>query len=125
MSDGRSCCNCSGRACVVLGLVLAFALGCLVVRRMIKTHPGEGPRTARAQERSKNMREFREALTKDNTGYGVVNKEAGIYRIPIERAMEISAREWKNPAAGHELLTNRVAKAVPPPPPPAPKSPFE
>ena len=122
-----SCKPCSGKCCVTICVVVGLLLGCVIVRRMVNTFPGKGPRTARAEERFKNIKDFREALAKDNTPYGVVNKEVGIYRIPIDRAMELTVREWKNPTAGHELLTNRVARAVPPPPPPppAPKSQFE
>lgn len=126
MSSHQSC-NCSSRTWLLIGLVLTLVLGGLITGRLLKKHQGKGPRTARAEERDKNMAEYQSALAKETSGYGVVNKDAGIYRIPMERAMEIAAREWKNPEQARALLTNRVLKAVPPPPPaaPAPKSQFE
>ncbi len=127
MNNAPSCCNCTTRVWLIIGLVLALVLGGAITGRLLKKHQGKGPRTARAEEREKNMTEYQAALIKETSGYGVVNKDAGIYRIPIDRAMEIAAREWKNPGQARALLTNRVVKAVPPPPPaaPEPKSQFE
>ena len=39
------------------------------------------------------MKEIHEKEQKLLTTYGVVDKEAGIYRIPIDRAMEVIAGE--------------------------------
>lgn len=127
MNQSQSCCGKSSRTWLILGLVLSLVLGGLITRRLLSKHQGKGPRSARAEERAKNMVEYQTALTKETSGYGVINKEAGIYRIPVERAMEIAAREWKNPEQARTLLTNRILKAVPPPPPaaPEPKSQFE
>ena len=45
-------------------------------------------------------------------------------RLPIEVAMQITGREWQNPAAARAKLIERVEKAtyVPPPPPPKPSA---
>ncbi len=126
MNNG-SCCNGISRKClIVVGIVLGLLLGGVIVRRMVRSEPVRGPREARAEERAKNMHDYRDALAKE-TGSVLLSKETGTYRIPIEHAMEITAREWQNPEAAKKTLVERAAKAnpPPPPPPPAPKSPFE
>lgn len=41
----------------------------------------------------RDLREFREAEQKQLDSYGWIDKDRGLVRIPIERAMEIAARE--------------------------------
>lgn len=127
MSNG-TCCGINWKQTLLFaGVVIGLLLGGVLARRMQRSEPPPGPRAARAAERAKKMAEHRAAVEKES-GYGVINKEGGIYRIPIERAMEITAAEWRNPSAARANLTNRLEKAFLQPPPPAaaqPKSPFE
>jgi len=55
-----------------------------------------------------------------------VNKDKGIVRLPIQRAVELTLQEWQNPAAARSNLISRVDKAtaVPPKAPEKP-NPFE
>lgn len=128
--SNSTCCQCDWKkGLLVLGLVVAVLLGGAVVRQMIRTVPSESPRSARAHEREKNRQDYQEALAKETAGVGVVNAEAGIYRIPVEQAMELTLKEWQNPEAARKQLIERVEKAFPAPPVvPAseqPKSQFE
>jgi hypothetical protein len=122
-----TCCGCNLRQTVViLAVVLGLVLGGILVRRMIHRVPVPAVSQARVAERAANLQKHREAVAADVSTYGVVNAEQGIYRVPVERAMELVVREWQHPQAAHLELTNRVGKAIiPPPPPPAKPNPFE
>ena len=53
----------------------------------------EKPADPNSKLRIEAMKEIHEKEQKLLTTYGVVDKEAGIYRIPIDRAMEVVAGE--------------------------------
>jgi hypothetical protein len=44
-------------------------------------------------------------------------------RLPIDLAMEMVIREWKDPSVGRSNLMARVREFNPPPPPPPPPVP--
>jgi hypothetical protein len=78
------------------------------------------PLTAgRAAERSKALKEMREAESKAASEYAWQDKTREIVRLPVERAIELTLTEWKDPAAGRAKLISRVEKATAP----APKAP--
>jgi len=65
-----------------------------------------------------------EATQLDN--YGWVDQPKGVVRLPIAAAMQLTLREWQNPATARSNLIARVEKATAvPAPPPAKPSPFE
>ncbi len=116
-----------------LGVVLLFALFGAIVLAVI----GPMPRTdsyeqTRAKKRVDMLKTTREADEKALTGYGWVDKNKGVVRLPIERAMEITATELANkkPAPAYAIATPETqpsasaapagaAKASPAPAPPA------
>jgi hypothetical protein len=73
------------------------------------------------QSRQKTLSEIHDAETRRLQTYDWQNREKGFIRIPIERAMDLTAIEWQNPAVGRSNLMARAAisLATPPPPPSA------
>ena len=69
---------------------------------------------ARAAERSKALLEMREAEAKAASEYGWQDKTREVVRLPVERAIELTLVEWKDPAAGRSNLIARVEKATAP-----------
>lgn len=49
---------------------------------------------ANAEARTKTLHEMRAKEVKDATTYGWVDKNAGVVRLPIERAMELTAEKY-------------------------------
>jgi hypothetical protein len=76
--------------------------------------------TARAQERKKALAEIRAANEEGLNNYGWVDQGKGLARLTIERAIDLTVEEYKNPPAARSNLAARAAAAYPPPPPPAP-----
>jgi hypothetical protein len=68
----------------------------------------------RAAERLKIKADFLAANAPLLDSYAWQDPTKDIVRIPVARAKELLLQEWKNPAAGRELLTNRAAKAFAP-----------
>ncbi len=80
----------------------------------------------RAALRTANLAELRAAEQAAIDSYGWVDPVKGIVRLPLDRAVELTAAAWQNPALAREDLSNRVEKATfVPPPPPAKPSEFE
>jgi len=103
----------------IVGLFLVMAAVLWLTRNAARP-PEVG--AARAALRAKNLDEVRLAGEAALTSYGVVNANEDIYRIPIDRAIEMMIREWKQPERALQTLAERVdlATAVAPPPPEAP-----
>lgn len=78
----------------------------------------------RAAERADNLKSVREAVGPILSEYGWQDKEKGFVRVPIERAMELTVKEWSNPSEGRAKMIERMKEAtfVPPPPPEAPSA---
>lgn len=74
---------------------------------------------ARAAERRTALAEIRVAESKALAGLTTLDAQKGIVRLPIERAMELTAQAWKNPAAARADLISRVEKATAASPPAA------
>jgi hypothetical protein len=84
------------RVAVVLGLVLAGVLALLYPWRHeprvpAPTPPRAGP--ALLPRPIGNLAAYRAEKAQELTGYGWVNREAGIAQIPVERAIEILIRQ--------------------------------
>jgi hypothetical protein len=56
--------------------------------------PKEMEWRANADARRKTLREVREKEAKDATTYGWVDKNAGVVRLPLERAMDLTAEQY-------------------------------
>jgi hypothetical protein len=136
-----------------LGIVSLFGLFGLIVLAVI----GPSPRTSdyeetRAKKRMEKLKTLREESQKELTTYAWVDKNKGVARIPIDRAMEVTVADLaqKKPAPAGPIATPAAQtapagaspapaasqqpgppagqRAAPPPPatqqlPPAPASP--
>jgi hypothetical protein len=78
--------------------------------------------SARAQERRKGLADISAANTEALNNYGWVDQGKGIVRMPITNAIQLTLKEWQNPAAARSNLIARAEKAAEQPPP-APKPP--
>src|SRR4029077_18116971 len=113
-----------------LGIVCLFGLFGLIVLAVI----GPSPRTSdyeetRAKKRMEKLKTLREESQKELTTYAWVDKNKGVARIPIDRAMEVTVADLaqKKPAPAGPIATPAAqaapAGASPPRPtatPPAP-----
>jgi hypothetical protein len=101
------------------GIVLLFALFGIIVLAVIGPAPrGSDYEEMRAKKRVDNLKTSREEATKALTTYGWIDKNKGVARIPIERAMKLTVAELarQKPAPAGPI-------AAPQPPAPAAASP--
>ena len=98
-----------------LGIVCLFVLFGLIVLAVI----GPSPRTSdyeetRAKKRMEKLKTLREETQKDLTTYAWVDKNKGVARIPIDRAMEVTVADLaqKKPAPAGPIATP-AAQAAP------------
>src|ERR1700676_3455418 len=76
-----------------LGMVLLFALFGIIVLAIIGPSPrGDTYEQKRAKGREEKLKAVQEEA-KSLTSYGWIDKNKGIARIPIERAMELTVAE--------------------------------
>jgi hypothetical protein len=76
------------------GIVLLFALFGVIVLAVIGPAPrGSDYEETRAKKRAELLKTSREEAEKALTTYGWIDKNKGLARIPIERAMELSVAE--------------------------------
>src|SRR5215471_7972372 len=91
-----------------LGIVCLFVLFGLIVLAVIGPSPrGSDYEQARAQKRIERLKTLREEALKDLATYAWVDKNKGVARIPIDRAMEITVAELaqKKPAPAGPITT--------------------
>lgn len=91
-----------------LGIVLLFALFGLIVLAIVGPSPrGSDYEETRAKKRMENLKKLREETEKDLTTYAWVDKNKGVARIPISRAMELTVAELaqKKPAPAGPIAT--------------------
>jgi O-acetyl-ADP-ribose deacetylase (regulator of RNase III) len=93
-----------------------------LVKLMIAYTQAPDTTATRAAERAKFLAEYRQANQPLVQTYGVVDATKGVYRLPVDVAVQLTVKEWQNPAAAKSNLVDRVEKAtfVPPPAPPKP-----
>ena len=108
-----------------LGIVCLFVLFGLIVLAVI----GPSPRTsdyeeARAKKRMEKLKALHEETQKDLTTYAWVDKNKGVARIPIDRAMAVTVTDLaqKKPAPAGPITTP-AAQAAPAGTSPAPAAP--
>jgi len=97
-----------------LGIVCLFVLFGLIVLAVI----GPSPRTSdyeetRAKKRMEKLKTLHEESQKDLTTYAWVDKNKGVARIPIDRAMEVTVPDLaqKKPAPAGPIATPASAEA--------------
>jgi hypothetical protein len=108
-----------------LGIVCLFVLFGLIVLAVI----GPSPRTSdyeetRAKKRVEKLKALHEETQKDLTTYAWVDKNKGVARIPIDRAMEVTVTDLaqKKPAPAGPIATP-PAQTAPAGASPAPAAP--
>ena len=108
-----------------LGIVCLFVLFGLIVLAVI----GPSPRTSdyeetRAKKRMEKLKALHEESQKELTTYAWVDKNKGVARIPIDRAMEVTVADLaqKKPAPAGPIATP-AAQAAPAGASPAPAAP--
>jgi hypothetical protein len=113
-----------GKVTVYSVAILAVLLiGYILVHAMRAYVPTEAINAKRASERAAGLADVRATAEKELHGDSVyLNRNNGIVRLPIERAMELVVQGGKDPAAFRTNLMARVEKASTPPPAP-PKAP--
>jgi hypothetical protein len=106
-----------------LGILLLFALFGVIVLAVIGPAPrGSDYEETRAKKRAENLKTSHEEAAKALTTYGWIDKNKGIARIPIERAMELTVAELaqQKPAPAGPIATpEQQAPAAPASPTPA------
>lgn len=106
-----------------LGILGSFLiLGGLTWLVIIRTAP-PGVDAARAAERRAALAEVRAADQEALTTAAVLDAQKGLYRIPIEAAMELMLQKWQDPATGRADLLGRLETKTAPPPEPV--NPYE
>src|SRR5207245_11728473 len=110
------------------GIVLLFALfGVIVLAIIGPSRRSSDYEEARAKKRVENLKTLREEADKALTTYGWIDKNKGVARVPIERAMELTVAdlakqkpEPAGPIATPETQAIAGAGASPVPGSPAP-----
>ena len=108
------------------GIVLLFALFGIIVLAVIGPAPrGSDYEETRAKKRVDNLKTSREEATKALTTYGWIDKNKGVARIPIERAMKLTVAELarQKPASAGPIATPQPAAPAAASPSPAQASP--
>lgn len=91
-----------------VGVVLLFALFGLVVLAVVGPSPrGNAYEQKRAKAREEKLKVLREEDAKALAGYGWIDKNKGIARLPIDRAMQLTMAELaqKKPAPANPIAT--------------------
>jgi hypothetical protein len=98
-----------------LGIVLLFALFGVLVLAIIGPSPrGSDFEETRAKKRVENLKALREEADKTLTTYAWVDKNKGVARIPIARAMELTVPELakQKPAPAGPIATPQAQAAA-------------
>src|SRR5205807_10015694 len=103
-------------AALAIGGLGTFLIVALLVAAMRHSTRPEPVGANRVEERYKNLQEQRAADAKALNEYDWQDKDKGIVRLPIQRAVELTLQEWQNPAAARSNLISRVEKATAAPP---------
>ncbi len=101
-----------------LGVVLLFALFGVVVLAIIGPSPrGSDYEETRAKKRMENLKTSHEDADKALNTYAWIDKNKGVVRIPISRAMELTIAQLaqQKPAAAGPIATPEAQAASPAP----------
>jgi hypothetical protein len=111
-----------------LGVLLLFVLFGVIVLAIIGPSPrGSDYEETRAKKRMETLKTVREDAEKALNSYAWIDKNKGVVRIPISRAMELTiaqlAQQKPAPAGAIAMPEAQASPAVPASPPPASPSP--
>src|SRR5512139_2570608 len=101
-----------------LGILGTFLLMTVLVGALYRYALPEPIAAARAKERYQFLADQKAAEAKALTEYAWQDPAKGIVRLPIQRAIELTLREWQDPAAARTNLMARAEKATAAAPPP-------
>ena len=102
----------------IFGTFLIVAMLVLAMRHYTQPAPVGAKRV---EERYRFLQDLRAADAKAINEYDWTDKDKGIVRLPVQRAVELTLQEWQNPAAARSNLISRVEKATAAPPKPPEK----
>jgi hypothetical protein len=114
----KPCCQKTSAGAYILGVAGTFLVMAWLVWLMRGYTQPPALAQVRAAERLKIKADFLAANAPLLDSYGWQDPTKDIVRVPVARAKELILQEWKDPAAGRSLLTNRAAKAFAPVAPP-------
>jgi hypothetical protein len=125
MNNNTDCKKCKGGVYAIAILGTFLIVGWLVALMIKYTKPAPI-----GQERAEERRKAAVQLEADNTqalnNYAWQDQGKAIVRLPVERALQLTLEESKNPAAARSNLLARLEKATAAPPKaPAQPSPYE
>ena len=106
-----------------LGVVCLFFLFGVITLAIVGPAPrGNTYEQDRAKKRMDNLKAAREADAKELGSYGWIDKNKGVVRVPIQRAMELTVAELarQRPAPAYPIAAASAAPAASPPPAGAP-----
>jgi hypothetical protein len=111
----EECCSSAAKkaTAAVIGVVgTLLVLGALAVY-LVRANRSAPIGTARAEERKKAWTDLQNVNADVLNNYGVVKAENGTYRLPVAKAMEVMAAEWKDGnAAGRAKLLQRLEASL-------------
>ena len=107
---------CCQKTASFVGILGAFlVVGVLVYAMKHYTQPAP-LNQARIEERKKALSEIHGEEAKGLNTYEVTDAGKGLVRLKIDRAMELTIEDYKNPAAARSGLIARAEKAAAAPP---------
>jgi hypothetical protein len=101
----------AARAVAVILIFFLMPAAVFLMYHYTRTGPVEQPHWA---ERTKNLAELRAKNQEAQETYGWISRERGVVRLPIAQAMELTVKEWQDPAAGRAGLLARLERSLPP-----------
>ena len=121
--SNNACCQKAFSFLGILGAFLVVGLLIYVMRQSLAPAPFN---EARVKERKAALAEIQDAGSKGLSTYEILDPNTHSVRLTIDRAMELTIEEYKNPKAARTNLVARAEKAnVPPPKPPETPSKYE
>lgn len=119
MSDDcrtEACCGsrCGARCAYAVAIIGSFLIVLLLVNTMKKLTAPEPLGVRRATERFQALQEINAVNSEVLKSYGWVDKTKGVVQLPIDRAIEITLQQAKDPAAIRANLRSRVEEATKP-----------
>jgi hypothetical protein len=97
----------------ILGTFLLMALLLWAMQHYTRPDPLGADRV---QERRQFLSETQTADAQALRDYAWIDQSKGFVRIPLERALELTVREWQDPAAARARLMERVGQVFAEPP---------
>lgn len=124
MSNGGNTVKGEGRATAwFVGTVGSLAIVSFLVWVLTTSTRPADLAAARAVERAKFRAEVEQSASVVVQNFAWKDKSKGVVSLPINRAMELVAQEWQNPAQARAAMINRIEELTAPPP--EPQNPYE